>query len=253
MEKALRRAAFAGAAGVVCLVFGSASSGEDQPPQVVKTLPACGATDVSAATTEIVVVFDQEMLPGYSWMAGPSFPEVTDDPAWRDKRTCALPVKLERGKFYRVRVNDSDGKFQNFTNARGVPAPPRVLWFVTEGASDAEKSRAIQPRLVAVSPADGEMDVDPRLARIEITFDKQMGSGMSWTGYGEKFPQGSAPAFWKDDRRTCVFPVKLKPDTEYEIGVNSVFNNNFQSADGVPAEPKVLKFKTRQDMKPEPR
>lgn len=231
----------------------TASAAEDDwevappPPRVVKTIPANGATEVPVQTREIVVVFDQDMLPGFSWIAGPHFPKTDGDPVWRDKRTCILPVKLERGKFYRLGINSSEAKFQNFTNEFGKPAFPRVLCFVTEGAPESEKQKLIAPRIVSTLPATGAQDVDPSLAQIIVVFDKPMSRGMSWTGYGASFPQGTGVAHWKDDQRTCVFPVKLQPDTEYTLGINDDWHQNFQSADGVPAEPKVLRFRTRKE------
>ncbi len=220
------------------------------PPSVVKTVPASGATEVSAQTREIVVVFDQDMLPGFSWIAGPHFPKTDGDPAWRDKRTCVLPVKLERGKFYRIGVNSSSEKFQNFTNEYGKPAFPRVLCCVTEGATDAEKEKLVPPRVVSMLPADGAQDVDPSLAQIVVVFDKPMSRGMSWTGYGASFPQGTGVSQWKNDQRTGVFPVKLQPDTEYVIGINDAWHQNFQSADGVPVAPTTIRFKTKAREKP---
>jgi hypothetical protein len=229
-----------------------ASSGEEPAkptaarlPQIIQTVPARGATDVPVSLTEIVVAFDTDMLPGYSWMSGPAFPETTGEPRWRDPRTCVLPVKLQRGRFYRLGLNSDDPRYQNFTNADGLPAPPVVLRFVTEGATETEKAKAIPPRLTASVPTNGAQDVDPSLTAIEVTFDKPMSRGMSWTGYGEKFPRGAAPAYWRDDRRTCVFPVTLTPDHDYELGLNDAFHLNFQSADGIPAAPVILRFKTR--------
>ena len=214
-------------------------------PRIVKNEPSAGATDVSAGIAEITVTFDQNMLPGYSWMNGPAFPEVTGKPVWRGKRTCVLPVKLQRGRFYRLGINSSDEQFQNFTNEHGVPVAPGVLCFVTAGASETEKAKAIAPRVMATIPANDSKDVDPATSAIEVVFDKPMSSGMSWTGYGKKYPMGSAPAYWKNDRRTCVFPVRLQAGHEYEIGVNDLYDVNFQSADGVPAVRSVLRFKTR--------
>jgi RNA polymerase sigma-70 factor (ECF subfamily) len=220
---------------------------EPPPPRVVNTIPASGATEVSVQTREIVVVFDQDMLPGFSWIAGPHFPKADGAPVWRDKRTCVLPVKLERGKFYRIGINSSEDKFQNFTNEHGRPAFPSVLTFVTEGATDAEKSKLVAPRVVTTVPANGAQDVEPSLAQIIVVFDQPMSRGMSWTGYGASFPQGAGVAHWKDDQRTCVFPVKLQPDTEYSIGINDAWHQNFQSVHGVPVEPLVVRFKTRKN------
>jgi len=50
---------------------------------------------------------------------------------------------------------------------------------------------------------------------------------------------------YEDDRRTCVLPVKLEPGKTYAIWVNSPKFRNFKDADGRPAVPYLLIFKTR--------
>ncbi len=71
---------------------------------------------------------------------------------------------------------------------------------------------------------------------------------MSWTGGGPGFPKdspdGKKPS-WSKDGRTCTLPVLLDPGHGYELGLNSLKHINFQSKWGMPLEPTVYKFRTR--------
>ncbi len=101
------------------------------------------------------------------------------------------------------------------------------------------------PTIVETSPKIGATDVDPATTEISVTFDRDMGGGMSWTGGGPDFPtspEGSM-ATWKD-KRTCVLPVQLKRAAYYRVGINSTSYQNFQSEQGVPAETAAIYFTT---------
>jgi hypothetical protein len=102
------------------------------------------------------------------------------------------------------------------------------------------------PRIVSTSPAVGATEVDPGLAEITVTFDRDMGGGMSWTGGGPEFPVSppGARAQWQD-KRTCVLPVQLQAGHHYRVGINSMSYHNFRSADGVPATPSAITFTTK--------
>lgn len=107
---------------------------ETVPPVVVKTVPEAGADDVDPGLTEIAVTFSKDMQPGsFSWstMSKESFPTVDGQAAYRDARTCVLPVKLEPGKTYALWVNSA--KFGNFKDADGRSAVPYLLVFRTKG------------------------------------------------------------------------------------------------------------------------
>jgi len=66
------------------------------------------------------------------------------------------------------------------------------------------------PRIIRTSPDVGATEVDPDVTEITVTFDRDMGGGMSWTGRGSEFPKSAEgqQAHWRD-KRTCVLPVKL--------------------------------------------
>lgn len=104
-----------------------------------------------------------------------------------------------------------------------------------------------EPYVVNFDPPNGATDVDPRRNEIRVTFSIPMQAGYSWTGGGAHFPagpQGERP-WWTPDGKTCVKPVRLKPDWSYQLGLNSVSFQNFRSMDGVPLTPVVYRFGTR--------
>lgn len=233
----------------------AADSASDAPeqrggvPQVVATWPAVGAVDVDPAKSEIIVIFDRDMGRGMSWTGGgPEFPPIAEGkrPVWRDRRTCVLPVKLDKGQYYRVGINSDS--FQNFQSTQGVPVRPSAIYFVTQGASEELKNRVRRPEIVSLTPPNGAKDVDPGLREIRVTFNVPMGEGCSWVGGGANFPTippGKRPS-WSADGKTCVLPVELKPGWDYRLGLNSASFKNFATAAGVPLEPVVYTFRTRQ-------
>ncbi len=218
-----------------------------EPPRLVSTTPAAGATDVDPATSEIVVAFDSDMAGGFSWTGGgPDYPPIVEGqgPHWRDPRTCVLPVKLEPGHYYRVGINSKS--HGNFRSKSGVSARPSVIYFTTRGASEELKARVQKPVILEMSPANGSENVDPRTTELRVTFSVPMGGGFSWTGGEPDFPaepEGTGPR-WTGDQRTCVLPVRLEPNRQYRLGLNSPSHKNFQSAAGVPLDPVIYTFKT---------
>jgi hypothetical protein len=219
-------------------------------PRIVKTSPRIGATDVDPSTAEITVTFDRDMGGGFSWTGGgPDYPPCPEGktPFWRDKRTCVLPVKLERGRYYRVGINSTS--FQNFASVDGMPADPAAIFFTTKGANRELVMKTRKPEIVSMTPANGAKDVDPKIRALRITFNVRMGGGFSWTGGGPHFPtipEGKRPS-WTPDHRTCILPVELKPGWEYRLGLNSPSHKNFQSAGGVPLDPVIYTFSTKSE------
>jgi len=216
-------------------------------PNIVATSPAVKATDVDPGLKEITVTFDQDMAAGYSWTgSGPDYPPVPEGQKaqWRDKRTCVLPVKLEAGHYYRVGINSTS--YRNFKSADGVPAEPSAICFTTQGASGNQIQQLSPPQIFATSPVVGATDVDPGLTEITVTFDQEMGGGMSWTGGGPEFPPSpeGQKAQWRD-KRTCVLPVKLEAGHFYRVGINSTSYQNFANNHGVAALPSAIFFTTQ--------
>jgi hypothetical protein len=218
-------------------------------PQIIKTIPDSNATDVDPDTNTLAVVFDRPMQKGMSWTGEgtPHFPATVKGvkPYWKDDTTCVLPVKLKKGKFYRLGLNSKS--FRNFKSKDGMSLPPVVFCFVTKGASDKIKSRVKVPEITEMNPENGAGDVNAKTNVLKVTFNMPMGKGMSWTGGGPTFPgvvRGKR-AKWSRDGKTCSLPVQLKPGINYKLGFNSLSHNNFQSKWGVPLKPVVYKFTTR--------
>ncbi|HEX4069610.1 MAG TPA: M56 family metallopeptidase [Planctomycetaceae bacterium] len=218
-------------------------------PRLIDSVPKAGQSDVSADLKDLRVTFDRDMGKGMSWTGNSEsfFPPVDESQKarWINPRTCALPVKLEKGKYYRVGINSSG--FGNFRSTRGVSFPPSVIYFTTEGASAEVRDRLRVPKIVELNPANGASNVDPSITELRVTFDVPMGKGMSWTGGGPTMPASppDSRAEWSADGKTCVLPVSLRPGRSYRLGLNSLSFNNFQSESGVPLAPVVYQFKTR--------
>ncbi len=219
-------------------------------PWIAKTVPAVGATDVDPDLKEITVTFDRDMTTGkhWSWTGNektfmPPTPQGADV-HWRDSRTCVLPVKLDRGEYYRVGINSKS--FHGFKNANGDPAPCSVIYFTTRGASKSAQSRVRVPKLVKYVPENGAAEVKATVPALRASFDLPMGGGMSWVGAGDRFPKPipGKQAKWTRGGKTCVLPVQLEPGHSYQLGLNSEQHINFQSKWGVPLEPVEYHFQT---------
>ena len=100
-------------------------------PSVVETVPSNGETNVDPSLTEIRVTYDREMSDGsWSWCYDPSQLQTTGKPRYEpDRKTCVLPVKLEPGKTYTIRLNSP--QFKNFMDRNGRAAIPYSLSFTT--------------------------------------------------------------------------------------------------------------------------
>lgn len=111
---------------------------------------------------------------------------------------------------------------------------------------DAIRDKA--PKIVSMNPANGAQDVDPGLKTITVTFDRAMRDG-SWAvilvGGQNGFPKLTGQVYFDATRRIFTMPVELRPDWNYEFGLNADSNTAFQSEDGVPLIPVVVKFKTK--------
>lgn len=107
-----------------------------------------------------------------------------------------------------------------------------------------EGARAVVVRTI---PEAGTSDVDPKLTEVQVTFSKDMqGGSWSWAQASkESFPTLDGKPKYLADKRTCVLPVKLRPGKTYAIWLNSQKFGNFKDAEGHPALPYLLVFKTK--------
>ena len=231
---------------VVCNVSAIGLSQKEAvvPPRIVSTVPSISATDVDPKMTTISVTFDQDMGSGFSWTGGgPHYPAADGKPVWIDKRTCAMPVKLDEGKLYRVGINSDS--FNNFRSVTGVPATPAELFFATKGASKETLAMMSKPAVKSLDPPNGATGVDPAITQISITFDQPMGDGMSWCGGGPEFPGGEGQITWNADHTVCTKPVKLQAGHTYSLGVNCPSFKNFKNTGGISVDPVKWTFTTK--------
>ena len=219
-----------------------------QVPKVVNLLPANGAKDVDPEVVkELKVTFDCDMHSGFAWCGGgTSYPKTTGNPEWIDKRTCVLPVKLVEGKSYWLSINAKN--YYGFMSVEGVSCDPVPWKFSTKGEPSADDSsnndKSEPPKIIELSPENGVKNVDAaKVTELRVTFDRDMGGGMSWCGSGPTFPGGTVKAKWID-KRTCVMPVKLKNAKHYLLSINSKKYKNFKSVDGIPCKPVIWRFST---------
>ncbi len=105
-------------------------------------------------------------------------------------------------------------------------------------------SRAEPPRVINAVPDNGDTDVDPSVDEIRVVFDQDMKTGgFSWVGGGDAFPKTRGKPRWVDTR-ICVLPVRLEPNHEYWLSINSHTVKNFVGENGEPAVPYPIAFVT---------
>ena len=103
------------------------------------------------------------------------------------------------------------------------------------------------PVVVKTVPQAGQADVDPKLTEIKVTFSKEMLDGSwSWSmASKDSFPKVTGGPKYLPDKRTCVIRVHLEPGKTYAVWLNSRKFRNFKDADGRPAVPYLLVFRTQ--------
>jgi len=103
------------------------------------------------------------------------------------------------------------------------------------------------PRVVSTFPQNGSQDVDPSIKEISVTFNEEMMDGnWSWAYDDQnKFPQIVGQAYYTDSNTKNILPVKLEPNKEYVIWINSTSYQNFINKKGTSAVPFRFTFKTK--------
>ncbi len=101
--------------------------------RVVGTLPRNEDQEVDPDLNEIFVQFDRDMEPdsfGRIQLEAPAFPDLTGEPKFLSARTAAPPVKLERGRLYRIGFNT--GGIKGFRGKNGRWAESYKIEFRTK-------------------------------------------------------------------------------------------------------------------------
>ena len=121
---------------------------------------------------------------------------------------------------------------------------PGILTPSTEPTFSPAKN---SPRAISTSPQNGDPKVDPSLKQISVTFNVPMMDGSwSWADGGEdKFPQTTSQPYYTKNNTKNILPVKLEPNKEYVVWVNTASHKDFKDKNGNPATPYRFSFKTR--------
>jgi len=217
------------------------------PPKVVETFPKIGDPDVDSGILAILVTFDRDMSDGISWTGGGDYyPKLTEGkkPEWQDKRTCAYPVDLEKGRFYCIGVNSTTRR--NFQSLKGVPAEPTVIYFTTEGATEGVKQKLQKPTVKLMLPQNHSSSADPKAKQMRIDFDIAMQPNIQLIESGPYFPplDRTRRPYWAADHKSFYIPVQLKPKQSYRLYLNGRGSLNFVSESGVPLDSLLYMFQT---------
>jgi hypothetical protein len=105
----------------------------------------------------------------------------------------------------------------------------------------------LPPVVVKTVPCAGELNVDPGLKQIEVTFSKKMKTEKMWSFVqvsADTFPETRGQPRFLKEGRTVVLPVALKPGHSYALWLNRGELDAFRDAAGRPAVPYLLVFET---------
>ena len=105
----------------------------------------------------------------------------------------------------------------------------------------------VPPKVIGTNPPNGAQSVDPSLTELSVIFNEpMMDKNWSWA-YEDKdtFPQMTGQPYYSEDNTKNSLPVKLEPNKEYVIWINTVNFKNFKDKAGNPVEPYRFTFKTR--------
>jgi hypothetical protein len=123
---------------------------------------------------------------------------------------------------------------------------PKLAAFFKDQVPKLEAMLAKTPKVVSMTPANGQQDVDPATQALVVTFDRPMRDG-SWAvvGGGEHYPGTTGKPSYDASYKVLTVPIMLKADWSYELWLNRGKFDTFRSEDGTPLQPVHVTFKTR--------
>ena len=122
-----------------------------------------------------------------------------------------------------------------------------VLCPLAINAVSAQDIDSMAPVVVKTVPEAGTKDMAPGIVEIRVTFSKEMRDGSwSWsTAWQDSTPAVVEKPRYETGHKTCVLKVRLEPGKTYGYWLNSQKFTNFKDAQGRPAVPYLLVFRTK--------
>jgi hypothetical protein len=113
--------------------------------------------------------------------------------------------------------------------------------------AQAQSIESMPAVVVKTVPLAGAENVTPGIVEIKVTFSKAMATNScSWAyAWEHSTPEALGKPHYEADGRTCVLKAKLEPNKTYGYWLNTKSANNFRDANGQPAVPYLLVFKTK--------
>ncbi|MCP4218269.1 MAG: DUF4932 domain-containing protein [bacterium] len=123
----------------------------------------------------------------------------------------------------------------------------RIEGIMQQRKKKEEKLIKNSPKILSMTPANGDREVDPNLTTFTVVFDRPMNpTSYAFTRETNgQYPETTGYPFYDAKNKRLNLPVKLKPGTIYAFGLNNKEYNDTRSADGTPLIPVVVRFKTR--------
>jgi hypothetical protein len=169
--------------------------------------------------------------------------------ATQGEKAAAAEVAAQKGRSF-LWVGELAGRLGEYEKERGkFPTldafVPHIVAFFADYAPRLERAMARRPRVVRMTPRNGQEDVDPSTTTLVVTFDRPM-ADKSWSvvGGGEHFPGTKDAPSYDVTRKVLTIPIRLKADWEYELLLNSGRFRSFRSAEGEVLEPVHVRFRT---------
>lgn len=123
---------------------------------------------------------------------------------------------------------------------------PEVIATLDAESKALERSLALAPKLVSISPANGAQDVDPAMDCMTLVFDRPMkASSWSFVARKEDLPEFVGQPSWDAAHKVLTVKMKMQPGRTYRFQLNSPRFQGFVAADGTPLEGVPVSFRTR--------
>ncbi|MDD2716869.1 MAG: DUF4932 domain-containing protein [Candidatus Wallbacteria bacterium] len=211
---------------------------ELKAPKIVRMEPANQGLDVDFRCDRITVEFDRPMK-DKAWAVigeGDDFPEMGTLTYDGTGKILTIPVKLKPNWCYHFQLNSDN--YMTFMDRDGNPLMPVEVAFMTS------EDGAGRPKIVSVTPAGGADNVDSRLDRITVKFDRPMIDGnWSFCG-GADLPKTAGKLSYDGSFTVLTIPVKLEPGRQYSYSLNTLRFLGFCDQNGFYLKPVRLTFRT---------